>query len=501
MNIFKNLVIFEMANNHMGDLQHAYNIIDEYQKLVKPYKKNFKFAFKLQYRDLDTFIHPSMKKRTDINYIKRFLDTKLSTETMNKIIKYIRKKKFIAIATAFDEKSVSLIKTQKLDYIKVASCSYNDWPLLEEVAKIDLPTIISTAGASQDELDKVIAFFKMRNIKFSIMHCVGEYPTSQKKLNLNRIALLNDRYKDITVGYSSHEEPGNNENVLVAYGAGARLFEKHVALPTTKYTKNQYSTDLNQMKNWLKSLNNAFISTNLNCTINSTNKKEIETLRKLQRGVFVNKNIKSGTTINKDNVYFAFPAIPGQLTANDYSKYTLIRTKKNLKKNDSINFINCYIKNNLKEIYKIIKKIKIILKNSKVNIPRNVSLEISHHYGINKFYKFGLTMITLVNRRYCKKLLIMLPNQAHPHQFHKIKEETFIVIYGSVDLNLDGKKSVLSAGDTITIKKNQIHYFKSRESGCVIEELSSTHIKSDSYYIDKKINKNLDRKTIVNHWI
>ena len=43
MNIFKNLVIFEMANNHMGDLQHAYNIIDEYQKLVKPYKKNLKY--------------------------------------------------------------------------------------------------------------------------------------------------------------------------------------------------------------------------------------------------------------------------------------------------------------------------------------------------------------------------------------------------------------------------------------------------------------------------
>ena len=501
MTLFKNLVIFEMANNHMGDLKHAYRIIDEYNKLVKPFRKEFRFAFKLQYRELETFIHPSMKARTDVHYIKRFLDTKLSNQTMNKIINYIRKKDFLAIATAFDEKSVSLIKKQKLDYIKVASCSYNDWPLLEEIVKINLPTIISTAGASQEELDKVVAFFKKRIDNFSIMHCVGEYPTPQSKLNLNRISLLKSRYNNIVVGYSSHEDPDNYENVLVAYGAGARLFEKHVALPTKKYSKNQYSTNLSQIKNWLISLNNASISTNSNCSISSKNKKEIKTLYKLQRGVFVKDDIQSGSTITKDKIYFAFPANPGQLTANNYSKYLSIKTKKNIKKNDPISYKNSLIINNREAVYKIIEKIKKIIRISKINVPNNVSLEISHHYGIKKFTKFGLTMITLVNRSYCKKLLIMLPNQAHPHQFHKIKEETFIILYGSIDLYLDGKKSVLKSGDTITVKKNQIHYFKSRNTGCVIEELSSTHIKSDSYYVDKKINKNLNRKTIVNHWM
>ena len=30
----------------------------------------FDFAFKLQYRDLDTFVHPSFKGRDDVKYVK-----------------------------------------------------------------------------------------------------------------------------------------------------------------------------------------------------------------------------------------------------------------------------------------------------------------------------------------------------------------------------------------------------------------------------------------------
>ena len=33
--------------------------------------------------------------------------------------------------------------------------------------------------------------------------------------------------------------------------------------------------------------------------------------------------------------------------------------------------------------------------------------EISHHYGLDKFNKFGLVMITILNRDYCKKILVL----------------------------------------------------------------------------------------------
>ena len=45
------------------------------------------------------------------------------------------------------------------------------------------------------------------------------------------------------------------------------------------------------------------------------------------------------------------------------------------------------------------------------------------------------------------------------------------------------------------------HSFTSKE-GCIFEEVSTTHVKNDSYYEDEKIVKLdlMDRKTILEDW-
>jgi N-acetylneuraminate synthase len=127
-------------------------------------------------------------------------------------------------------------------------------------------------------------------------------------------------------------------------------------------------------------------------------------------------------------------------------------------------------------------------------------LEISHHYGLDKFYETGITMITVVNREYCKKLIIVLPNQTHPEQYHKEKEETFVVLHGEVELCLNGSVQTLKKGDVITIEKQIRHEFTTK-TGCIIEEVSSTHYLNDSYYTDETIAQNKDRKTFVTYWL
>ena len=62
--------IFEMANNHMGSVDHAKNIIDEFAALSKKWKLTA--GVKLQFRNLDTFIHPDFQERNDLKYVKRF---------------------------------------------------------------------------------------------------------------------------------------------------------------------------------------------------------------------------------------------------------------------------------------------------------------------------------------------------------------------------------------------------------------------------------------------
>jgi N-acetylneuraminate synthase len=109
-------------------------------------------------------------------------------------------------------------------------------------------------------------------------------------------------------------------------------------------------------------------------------------------------------------------------------------------------------------------------------------------------------MITVVNREYCKKLLITLPGQTHPEQYHKKKEETFVVLHGNVILYLDDAVSFLCKGDVVTIEPGVRHKFESTD-GCVIEEVSSTHYQDDSYYTDLVISQNQNRKTFIPYWM
>ena len=243
------LFILEMANNHMGDVNHGLKIIREFSKITKNY--HFNFAFKFQFRDIDTFIHPDYKKRTDIKYVKRFLETKLSDEKFKRLKNELKKYKYISICTPFDEKSVEKIEKLGFDIIKIGSCSFTDWPLLERVVKSDKPIIASTAGADLKDIDNVVSFFQHRHKTFALMHCVGEYQTKETNLQLNQIDLFKRRYANIPIGFSTHEEPSNELPVEIAIAKGARIFERHVAITSGKYEINAYSSTPEQINQWL----------------------------------------------------------------------------------------------------------------------------------------------------------------------------------------------------------------------------------------------------------
>jgi mannose-6-phosphate isomerase-like protein (cupin superfamily) len=60
----------------------------------------------------------------------------------------------------------------------------------------------------------------------------------------------------------------------------------------------------------------------------------------------------------------------------------------------------------------------------------------------------GVVLINVINRAYAKKVLVQLPGQVHPLHFHKLKEETFLVLWGELITELDGRERVLKPGDT-----------------------------------------------------
>jgi len=495
----KKLVVLEMANNHMGDVEHGRKVISEFGKVCRQFPA-FKFAFKLQYRDLDTFIHPSMKGRDDIKYIKRFSETKLNRADFDNLVSKIREEGFLAMSTPFDNASISTIVDQGLNILKIASCSFTDWPLLEEAAATKLPIIASTAGAEIEDIDRVVSFLTNRNKEFAIMHCVGEYPTADEKMHISQIDLLRQRYPTLRIGFSTHENPDNTDIVKMAVAKGASIFEKHVGLQTDKYQLNAYSASPSQIKSWLEAASYAIAVCGEGEKRLPVNEAERSSLRSLRRGVFLRHDIEAGRNITKEDVYFAFPPEDGQVTANDWSKYSQYTTSQNIAKDSALTPRNTTKLDTREKVWQIAQQVRKLIDESKITVPGGVELEISHHYGLEKFDEFGLTMLTVVNRGYCKKLLVSLPGQKHPEQYHEKKEETFHVLYGEVNLHLNGQKRVCKPGEVINVEPGVRHAFDT-QTGCVIEEISSTHFKDDSYYTDKSIMENRNRKTILTYWM
>ena len=488
-----------MANNHMGDIDHGVKLIRAFGAVCKKYPQ-FKFAFKLQYRDLDTFIHPDFKDRMDIKYVKRFAETRLSREQFDILISEIRANDFMTMSTSFDEVSFDMISDQNLDIIKIASCSFTDWPVLERAVSFDKPIIASTAGAVLEDIDRVVSFFSNRKKDFAIMHCVGEYPTADEKMHLSQIDFLRKRYPNVRVGFSTHESPENTDLIKIAIAKGANIFEKHVGLVSDKYPINSYSVTPEQADAWLTAATYAVMVCGEGQFRLPENKAEKEGLRSLRRGMFARAQIKAGDRITRDNFYFAFPPNEFQFTANDYSKYAEFIAKSDIAPNQAIEPSNALYTNTREKILDIAKKVKELLQQANVTIPGGVELEISHHYGIDRFEEYGLVMLTVVNRDYCKKLLVSLPGQFHPEQYHNQKEETFYVLYGDLELQLDGKVQNLGPGDVVTVMPGVRHAFRST-AGAVVEEISSTHFKNDSFYTDEAINKNTNRKSVLTYWM
>ena len=494
--IFDDLFIFEMANSHQGSVEHGKDIIHEMGKIARKY--NIKAAVKLQYRNLDTFIHPDYKGRKDVNHIPRFESTRLTYDQFTELVEAIRSEGMIAMSTPFDEDGVDWCMDQGLDIIKVASCSSLDWPLLEKIAATHKPVIISVGGKTISDIDKLYNYFTHKRCDFAFMHCIAEYPAPIERLQLDFIDKLRRRYPDNVIGYSGHEDPDDNVIPMMAIAKGAKILERHVGLPTETISLNAYSMNPDQADKWVKSaLEAKEICKMKKETERYISQAEIDSLNSLMRGVYLKHDVKKGTELKREDVFFAMPNHDKQMTSGEF--FEGVVAGKDYKANEELHETKPVTDTNLAR--SVIHDVKGMFYEANIYLGDTFEAELSHHYGMKHFRQFGAVIISIVNREYCKKLIAVLPGQQHPDHMHKVKEETFQLLYGDLEVVVDGEEREMKPGDIQTVLRGQMHSFSSR-TGAVFEEISTTHVKNDSYYEDPVIAKKdlMERKTKVYKW-
>jgi N-acetylneuraminate synthase len=322
--IFEDLFVLELANNHWGQLARGLRIIREFGEVVR--RNRVRAALKLQFRDVGSFIHKQHRDRDDVRYIKKVSATELSWGELGILVEAIREEGMIAMATPFDEVSVDKCLEFDLAFIKIASSDIRDRVLLEKIASAGKPVIASSGGASVDDMDHLVEFFADRGLPFALNHCVSIYPSEDGELELNQIDFLKARYPNTMVGFSSHEKTDWANSMLIAYAKGARTFERHIDIDFEGVPVSAYCTLPHQADTWFR----AFHKAREMCGAPPLAKrvppeKEIRYLDELVRGVYAKRDLPAGHVLTAEDVYLAVPLTHGQISVREFESGEVVR--------------------------------------------------------------------------------------------------------------------------------------------------------------------------------
>ena len=239
-------IIAEIGINHNGRYDLA-------EKLIVESAKAGVDAVKFQKRDAKSIMIHKNINPNPIGYLSKdendistdqlkygswsYPDTRLelSEEDYQKLKNVAEKLNVDFFASPWDQKSLEFLMKLGISIVKIPSVEITNYEYLKKFSKINIPIILSTGTANEEEVDKALDILSKNNDKIILLQCTSAYPSKFEEVDLNVIQSYKEKYKCL-VGFSGHE-PGIN----VAIGAvalGAKVIEKHVTL-----NKNMNGTD------------------------------------------------------------------------------------------------------------------------------------------------------------------------------------------------------------------------------------------------------------------
>ena len=237
------------------------------------------------------------------------------------------------MSTPFDEISVDELRKVDVDILKIASFDLGNLPLINKIAALGKPVVISVGGGKLSQIKSSVQLLLKHNVEISILHCVSEYPCPANHLGLENIKLLKQTFPDIVIGSSDHFN-----GILsgpVAYIYGARVFEKHVTLDrSSKGTDHSFALEREGFRKFVRDIKR--VEQMLTPKSDSEIGNE-DVFKKLGKSLIAYKDINKGEVFTLDNLsgrIFKDQIIPVRESNNVIDKVS----KRNLKKGDVISY-------------------------------------------------------------------------------------------------------------------------------------------------------------------
>jgi len=226
MNFPRALLVAEIGINHNGDISLA-------EEMVQAAADAGADAVKFQnYRTEDflsdhslTYTYTSQGQEITESQFQMFKRCELSRADLDHLKKCCDFAGVEFFSTPTSNEGIEDLKQVGASWLKNGSDYLGHLPLIREMARSGIPTILSTGMATEEEItDAVAAFRAAGGHDLVLLACTSAYPTPSDNLHLRRITTLAQKYA-CPAGFSDHS--AGWEAAVAAVCAGACMVEKH----------------------------------------------------------------------------------------------------------------------------------------------------------------------------------------------------------------------------------------------------------------------------------
>jgi sialic acid synthase SpsE len=216
------LVIAEIGINHEGSLKVAFEMVDA---AVEAGAEVIKHQTHVVEDEMSSEAKKVIPGNADVSIYEIMARCALNEEDETKLKDYVESKGAIFISTPFSRAAVLRLERMGVQAYKIGSGECNNYPLLELVASLGKPIILSTGMNDIPSIAKSVNIFRKHKTAFCLLHTTNLYPTPDHLIRIGAMEELQAEFPDSVVGLSDHSI--DNLACLGAVACGASVLERH----------------------------------------------------------------------------------------------------------------------------------------------------------------------------------------------------------------------------------------------------------------------------------
>lgn len=326
-------VIAEIGHNHQGKMETA-------RELFIAAKECGANAVKLQKRDNRALYTRDMYNKAYDNensfgetYGEHREYLEFGLAEYQELKDFAKELGITFFATAFDFSSADFLAKLDTPAFKIASGDLRNIPLLKYVAGFQKPMVVSTGGGTIEDAQRAYDAVMPINTQLCLLQCTAGYPCAFEEMNLNVITTFRERFPDIVIGLSSHDN--GIAMAVAAYVLGARVIEKHFTLNRAmKGTDHAFSLERGGMRRVVRDLQRARVA--LGDGVKATYPSERAPLLKMGKKLVAARDLPADHVLKLDDIAVKSPS--DGIPPFELDRVLGMRTRRALKEDENLAF-------------------------------------------------------------------------------------------------------------------------------------------------------------------